>query len=462
MLKQADGDPRLAAAAYYGGPDEIAKLRAGIDTNAPQDGFPSVAEYAAQIVNRAGGAERPVKNNPTGRLGDYTGNLEAAGIDPDFFQSTYREGAGKGTQPEVTKDQTEGAIDEAYLERTGRRRGRPIFKPAIDAVSSFLDTMTTPPEYVINEAGYRVPNPTILRSGEEVGETVGDYNARRAEIKEEIPGLTVSEQAVLAGQELSTEEKRSREGAPLGNRVPSKDAGKAVGGDAFDVQGMVDRLVAPEFRTQGIIRDAELTNRQKFAKAFNLPLKDFEKPPAPPEKKGMFDNVDIGRLQAFLAGGGGQTNTASALNEGLKGLMVEDQRREALVSKEAIEAAKISSQQYGATLDYDAAMARLGQDERNSIRSSQTDLIEKRIGVEASAAEKVLGDIIDSDPVYNRQALIIMQEHEDNPAMAGALLTALLDDRLDANMGPIRNQVSALGGSSEGAGDFTDLGTDED
>ena len=260
--------------------------------------------------------------------------------------------------------------------------------------------MTTPPEYVINEAGYRVPNPTILRSGEEVGETVGDYNARRAEIKEEIPGLTVSEQAVLAGQELSTEEKRSREGAPLGNReVPSKDAGKAVGGDAFDVQGMVDRLVAPEFRTQGIIRDAELTNRQKFAKAFNLPLKDFEKPPAPPEKKGMFDNVDIGRLQAFLAGGGGQTNTASALNEGLKGLMVEDQRREALVSKEAIEAAKISSQQYGATLDYDAAMARLGQDERNSIRSSQTDLIEKRIGVEASAAEKVLGDIIDSDPV---------------------------------------------------------------
>lgn len=182
----------------------------------------------------------------------------------------------------------------------------------------------------------------------------------------------------------------------------------------------------------------------------------------PEEKKGIFDNVDIGRLQAFLAGGAGQTSTAGALGGGLRGLMGEDQRREALASKEAIEAAKIASQRYGAQLDYDAALARLDQDERNSIRSAQTDLIEKKLGAEASAAEKVLDFVVESDNVFNQQAMMIMEQYGDNPAMAGAQLTALLDERLDANMGPIRRQISGLGGSSAGAGEFPDLGTDED
>ena len=101
MLKQADGDPRLAAAAYYGGPDEIAKLRAGNDTTAPQAGFPSVAEYADQVVNRANDAERETSRKNTNEADVF--NLEAAGIDPDFFASTYREGAGQETQPEIAQ-----------------------------------------------------------------------------------------------------------------------------------------------------------------------------------------------------------------------------------------------------------------------------------------------------------------------------------------------------------------------
>ena len=142
--------------------------------------------------------------------------------------------------------------------------------------------------------------------------------------------------------------------------------------------------------------------------------------------------------------------------------MAEDQRRQTLASEEAIEAAKIASQRYGAQLDYDAALARLDQDERNSIRSAQTDLIEKKLGAEASAAEKVLDFVVESDNVFNQQAMAIMEQYGDNPAMAGAQLTALLDERLDANMGPIRRQISGLGGSSGGIGEFTDLGTDED
>ena len=100
------------------------------------------------------------------------------------------------------------------------------------------------------------------------------------------------------------------------------------------------------------------------------------RPEEPEEKKGMFDNVDIGRLQAFLAGGAGQTSTAGALGGGLRGLMAEDQRREALASKEAIEAAKIASQRYGAQLDYDAALAGMDADLREVVARAELAAIQ--------------------------------------------------------------------------------------
>jgi len=440
MLQKAGGDPRLAAAAYYGGPDEIAKQRAGINTQAKDEGFPSVSEYADQVAARVDGGA------PTGRLGDYTGDLEAAGIDPDLYASTFREDAGKGTQSEITKDQTEDAIDRAYFERTGQRRGRSIFRPAIDAVSSFLDTMTRPPEYIINEAGFRVPNPSVRRSGEEVAETIGDYNARLAEIKEEIPGLSLSDRAVLAGQELSTEAKRSRAGTPLGDRVPSRDAGKVA--DPFNVKDMVGRLGAPEFRMQGIMRDAEPTDRQRFAKAFGLPLKDFEKKAPPPEKKGIFDNVDIGRLQAFLAGGAGQTSTAGALGGGLRGLMGEDQRREALASKEAIEAAKIASQRYGIEQDYNAALAKLGFDKQKMVFDAQSDMLKERFKADSNAAAEAMGRI-ENNSEYQKEFMRLSAEYGDNPARLGAELAAVATRIADADVG-----IQRLLRDGEGAGAF--------
>ena len=60
MLRQAGGDPRLAAAAYYGGPDEIAKQRAGIDTPGGYKGFPSVSEYANEVFAGMRTAPEPV------------------------------------------------------------------------------------------------------------------------------------------------------------------------------------------------------------------------------------------------------------------------------------------------------------------------------------------------------------------------------------------------------------------
>ena len=196
--------------------------------------------------------------------------------------------------------------------------------------------------------------------------------------------------------------------------------------DPFDVQGMVDRLVAPPFRTQGILRDAEPTDRQRFAKALGLPLKDFdfEQKAPPPKKKRMFDNVDIGRLQAFLAGGGGQTSTAGALGGGLRGLMGEDQRREALASKEAIEAAKIASQRYGIEQDYNAALAKLGFDKQKMVFDAQSDMLKERFKADSNAAAEAM-DRIENNSEYQREFMRLSAEYGDNPAALGAELAAV-------------------------------------
>lgn len=416
MLQKAGGDPRLAAAAYYGGPDEIAKLRAGIDTQAPQKGFPSVSEYANQIVNRAGSAERAVGDNPTGRLGDYTGNLEAAGIDPDFYESTFREDAGQGARPP---------------------------SPSVVQVPG-VGTVPIPSARA-RDIG-RTPRETVGKSGKEL----------LADAEELYLGAKIGDTPIFsvapAEREARLEELRKnrafRSAVPLGDRVPSKDASRAVEGDPLNVQGMVDRLVAPPFRTQGIIRDAEPTNRQKFAKALGLPLKDFEKKAPPPEKKRMFDDVDIGRLQAFLAGGAGQTSTPNALVGGLRGLMGEDQRREAIASKEGIEAAKIASQRYGAQLDYDAALANIGAENRRVVFKAQRDALEAYEGDKRELAADALFDITNGrDEQFNQNAMRLQETYAGDPKGLTRELIALTNKTLDDRMSSV---AGATGGSNSG------------
>ena len=414
MLQKAGGDPRLAAAAYYGGPDEIAKLRAGIDTNAPQDGFPSVAEYADQVVNRAGGAERAVGDNPTGRLGDYTGDLEAAGIDPDFFASTYREGVEKGARPP---------------------------SPSVVQVPG---VGTVPiPSAKAREIG-RTPRETVGESGEELLADAEELYLR-AKIGD-TPIFSVAPAEREARLEELRKNRAFRSAAPLGDRVPSKDASRAVGGDPLNVQGMVDRLVAPPFRTQGILRDAEPTDRQRFAKALGLPLKDFEQKAPPPKKKGIFDNVDIGRLQAFLAGGAGQTSTAGALGGGLRGLMGEDQRREGLASKEAIEAAKIASQRYGIEQDYDAAMAKLSADNRQMLFEAQQTAIENYAKDDRKLAESMLDNLVTGrDEIFNRKMQDLQIEYGNNPDFLAREMRAATNIRLGELMNAVRQTQGEVG-----------------
>ena len=202
-----------------------------------------------------------------------------------------------------------------------------------------------------------------------------------------------------AKPEPKDEAQAQTSGTPLGNRAPSKDARREQVADPFDVKGMVDRLVEPEFRMQGVLDAPQIKG--------------------PAKKKGMFDNVDIGRLQAFLAGGGGQTSTASALGGGLRGLMGEDQRREALVSKEAIEAAKINSQRYGIEQDFNAAMAKIGAEDRKMLFNAQADILRERLGGDIAAARDALDDM-ENSAVYQNEFMRLSAEYEDQPEVLRA------------------------------------------
>lgn len=227
-----------------------------------------------------------------------------------------------------------------------------------------------------------------------------------------------------ANPEAQAQAQAQTSGTPLGNRVPSKDARREQVANPFDVKGMVDRLVEPEFRMQGVLDAPQIKG--------------------PAKKKGIFDNVDIGRLQAFLAGGGGQTNTASALGGGLRGLMGEDQRRETLASKEAIEAAKISSQRYGVEQDFNAAIAKIGAEDRRVLVKAQMDILKERLGGDIASARDALNDMENSE-VYRNEFMRLSAEYEDKPEILRARLAALTDELATTRQDIFRGVVSGEG-----------------
>jgi len=170
------------------------------------------------------------------------------------------------------------------------------------------------------------------------------------------------------------------------------------------------------------------------------------RPEEPEEKKGLFDNVDIGRLQAFLAGGGGQTSTAGALGGGLRGLMAEDQRREALASKEAIEAAKIASQRYGIEQDYNAALAKLNADNRRMLFEAQQTAIENYAKDDRKLAESMLDNLVTGrDEIFNTKMQDLQIEYGNNPDLLAAEMRAATNSRLNELMKAVRQTQGEVG-----------------
>mgnify|MGYP005988172131 CR=1 FL=1 len=201
--------------------------------------------------------------------------------------------------------------------------------------------------------------------------------------------------------------------------------------DTFNVTQMISEVGKDpkDFRMQGVqpepfrMQGMEASDREKLGSMVGRNAAEMKEGELP-EKKGIFDNVDIGRLQAFLAGGAGQTSTAGALGGGLRGLMGEDQRREALASKEAIEAAKIASQRYGIEQDYNAALAKLGFDKQKMVFDAQSDMLKERFKADSNAAAEAMGRI-ENNSEYQKEFMRLSAEYGDNPARLGAELAAI-------------------------------------
>ena len=215
--------------------------------------------------------------------------------------------------------------------------------------------------------------------------------------------------------------------------------------DPFGVRGIVDRLGEPEFRMQGIERDAEPTDKQKLGSMVGSPIATFKEGELP-EKKGIFDDVDIGRLQAFLAGGAGQRSTAEALGGGLRGLMAEDQRRQTLASDEAIEAAKIAAERYGAQLDYDAALAGMDADLRDLVTKAELDAIQSFDEDKRKLARESLADIRGGlDEQFNNAVMLLRDQYENDPEALARELNAATNEALKRR---VRIATEAGGGAT--------------
>ena len=305
----------------------------------------------------------------------------------------------------------ESDIDAAYRERTGRDRPKTRIIP--EGVADFFSKLVNQ-ESVIGPAGYQVPNPSIFRSGEEIAETMREYEERMADIKEDIPGLSLSDRAVLAGQELTGQERSTEKKAD--GTMP----------DAFNVASMVKDLGKPqeeseEFRMKGVT-DAGKQEEPVAARRGLAGLLDK-----------VEENADMSRLRAFLRGGAGQTSVANALAGGDRSLAAEDLRQRQLDVQETDVLGRIAASRYGSELDYRAALANLRQDERKMIFEADQKLREQYLGAEQDAAKTFLSDLED-DQLFSSQFMRLQQEFEGAQLAAetAALKEKYLDDYMNA------------------------------
>ena len=405
-------------------------IKAGRDQQAMQRQAMGIPSQPAPNIRMADGGI--VGYQQGGGVKRFQEGLAVIGDDESRFDVTDNELSPEEAIATDMQRQENMTVDQ-WMESIGRGA------PTAEERAKFEGTGMNP--YASRDMGAGILN-ALSSAGKGLARQFGSVgrrrlaeDQRRLELAAEYPELNKSQVNYLLQGEIGrgqinpeAQAQAQTNGTPLGNRVPSKDARREQVADPFDVKGMVDRLVEPEFRMQGVLDAPQIKG--------------------PAKKKGMFDNVDIGRLQAFLAGGGGQTNTASALNEGLKGLMGEDQRREALVSKEAIEAAKISSQRYGVEQDFNAAMAKIGAEGRKMLFDAQADILKERLGGDQAAARDAL-DAMENSAVYQNEFMRLSAEYEDQPEIFRARLAALTDELATTRQDIFRGVVSG-----EGAGAF--------
>jgi len=394
------------------------------------------------------------------------GEVEVAGIDPDLYASTFNQEAdpefrmqGVEEDTPVVDEQPWAGLPEHY--RINPLTGEPRTEEEIYRL--------------IRAHKHALPLVTQSRTGENIPGTqeAADRALEAARLRRNDPDFLSEEELI----DIVAEEGTAREDYATAQATASEDAlnrrreelglakvGKATGAAApledYGLETILEEL--PDFISQ---EEAEVQKNEEGWADF-LGYGSVEEAKAAIEQrtaerqaiedaKWSADDIDWERLQAFLAGGGGRTTTAGALGGGLRGLMAEDQRREALDLEERLTMADIGAERYGAQLDYDAVMATLDAEQQEFVMEMQQDALDAYNESERDAAENFLAEIqAGTDDDYSRDAMLLQDTYKNDPSRLAAELIGLTETRLDNLMETWRGQAG--GGGTIGAFD-TDI-----
>lgn len=323
MLRRADGDPRLAAAAYYGGPDEIAKQRAGIDTQAPQEDFPSVSEYADEVTAN-------MRTAPEGV--DRLLNLDELSKDPQQVKveaprerpmSPEERRESLAANPDridnIIGNYIENYVKENPVETAATLAMLPLGGGLAIRGLGALGTRFAPRAGSTLSKLFTKPNPNVVRG----------------------PGFTMRP----PGQGLRT-------------FSPTR-TGATLGATTLGVKGLYDRMTDGEDpATDAEAPAREPTAQEKLGSMVDKPTAKFKAGEAP--KPGR--DIDVDGLIAFLTSAQG-TNTAAALGSGARGFtrqQLAERRRQdeldALAEKQKIDREQIAATLRGAEIRGEATI----------------------------------------------------------------------------------------------------------
>ena len=338
MLRRAGGDPRLAAAGYYGGPGGMDKLRAGEDTQAPQEDFPSVSEYADEVTTRMRTTPESVE-----RLLDLDELSEEA---QEVETEAPRE------RP-MTPEERRATIDP---ERFDARMGRNIEEFAESAVDFVKENPLLAASMVVpgglaarglgslGLAGIRRFGPGMLEGAKRVVAPLVSkpkMSGYGSTIRNPRTGRMMSaKDAQAAGLRLNRQASPMRMATTAsGIGLLTEAAGRMAGGDGEVAAEEVAAAPAPR----------EPTPQEKLGSMVGRPTAMFK---AGEPAQGRERDIDIDRLISFLQGGADQQNIAGALAGGSRADIAYQQgeRKRQDELKALDEMRKLEREKIGATI----------------------------------------------------------------------------------------------------------------
>ena len=432
MLARAEGDPRLAAAGYYGGRGGMNKLRAGNDVIAPQDGFPNISAYADEVVARLN-SRRPPAIDTTG-----AGDLEAAGIDPSFYASTFNRGD-KNTTSDVP------ILDESRFGVTTDRGMSPEQARTQDSKRKPVD---------------RLPfgSPEFLARQERVGETAKEDVSGILNAFVNLPSTVTGSLYNLATQPNAVT-RLMQKGAETSGVAPFM---RGLGAPALPTPDPVYGFLGGDAKPKeadvpgipGVLNDMpQPSDAQRFANAFpgaqavvdqyaeEKDSRDKQQP------KGGSD-IDFRALREFLTAGGGQTSTAGALGAGARGLgayQAAEQGRQDKINKAAAEL----------TLKRDLAINEARMLDRRLLADYKNKLATGELKLVQDILEQLNDPFSATGKEYQAKADVIREKYERNPVERETALRSLKDKFLGDELKTVRQ---TLGGAPTTSAAITDMG----